>query len=106
MPKLIRDKYRSARGGHSKILDIACSHCGSHIAYYQKDGPGTLKRMYLDRILDGAASKGDLSCAKCGRTLGSLITYQKEGRLAYRLYVDSVTRKAVSLAEVPAIIAA
>ena len=102
MPKLIRDKYRSARGGHSRILDVRCDHCDTHVAFYQKDGPGMLKRMYLDRILDVSRVMDDLSCPGCSRTLASLITYAKEGRPAYRLYAGSVAKKTVSLAEVPA----
>ena len=33
-----------------RLLDISCAKCDTHLFYYQKDGPGMLKRMYLDRI--------------------------------------------------------
>jgi len=46
------DKYKRTRGGYSRLLDISCAKCGTHLFYYQKDGPGMLKRMYLDRIYD------------------------------------------------------
>ena len=38
--KIIKDKFQKNRGGTSRILDIACDHCGSHLTFYQKDGPG------------------------------------------------------------------
>ncbi|MDQ5929971.1 MAG: hypothetical protein QG594_1753, partial [Bacteroidota bacterium] len=44
--KFKNDKYKKARGGVSALLDIKCAHCGSHLFFYQKDGPGALKRMY------------------------------------------------------------
>ena len=40
MYKIIKDKFQKNRGGTSRILDIACDHCGSHLTFYQKDGPG------------------------------------------------------------------
>ncbi|KKS56835.1 MAG: hypothetical protein UV23_C0035G0007, partial [Candidatus Nomurabacteria bacterium GW2011_GWF1_42_40] len=48
---LKRDKFRKARGGYARILEIRCEKCGHFLALYQKDGPGPLKRMYVDRIL-------------------------------------------------------
>jgi hypothetical protein len=48
--KFINDKYKKVRGGYSRLLDITCEKCGNHVCYYQKDGPGILKRMYFDRI--------------------------------------------------------
>lgn len=44
------DQYRNARGGYSRFLNLSCESCGSHVALYQKDGPGELRRMYVDRI--------------------------------------------------------
>ncbi|MBU6389399.1 hypothetical protein KGQ71_02685 [Patescibacteria group bacterium] len=95
MHKIKNDKYKSARGGHSRLLEITCEHCRGHISYYQKDGPGILKRMYLDRILDSKDSAKELRCKGCGRTLGVLIIYEKEQRPAYRLFVGSVSKKLV-----------
>ena len=51
MFKFKKDKYASNRGGTSVLLEISCEHCGEHVCYYQKDGPGQLKRMYCDRIV-------------------------------------------------------
>lgn len=37
------DKYKKARGGWSRILDIRCENREQHICFYRKDGPGPLK---------------------------------------------------------------
>lgn len=96
------DKYKKARGGYSRLLDISCVSCGNHLCYYQKDGPGILKRMYLDRIT-GSSFKGlnkrplkeipQLICIKCKQHIGIPIIYEKENRLAYRLFVGAVSKK-------------
>jgi hypothetical protein len=49
--ELKRDKYKSTRGGYSRLLNLHCRKCNSLVAVYQKDGPGNLRRLYLDRIL-------------------------------------------------------
>lgn len=48
------------------MLLIACQKCGSAICTYQKDGPGNLRRMYIDRMSEPKISIGrkDLTCAK------------------------------------------
>lgn len=91
---LTNDKYRRTRGGRSRLLDISCRKCGEHICLYQKDGPGTLRRMYVDRIVEPkvSTSRKDLSCSG-GHLLGIKIIYEKERRPAFRLFVDSVTKK-------------
>lgn len=88
------DKYKKARGGYSRLLKIACQKCGEHICLYQKDGPGNLRRMYIDRISQAkvSVSKKDLSCSK-GHLLGVKIIYEKEKRPAFRLFIDSVVKK-------------
>jgi hypothetical protein len=90
------DKYKKARGGYSRLLDISCQKCNEHICQYQKDGPGNLRRMYMDRIIDPevSISKKDLSCSE-GHLLGVKIIYEKENRLAFRLFVDSVKKKII-----------
>ena len=48
---------------------------------YQKDGPGILKRLYLDRIMASThfiATK-NLECKECKTILGIKIIYQKIG---------------------------
>lgn len=101
--KFKSDKYKKTRGGYSRLLDISCEKCGTHLFYYQKDGPGMLKRMYLDRIYGSDKYSGlenkslksvpQLVCPKCGQHIGVPINYAKENRLAYRLFVGSVTKK-------------
>lgn len=96
MYKFKRDKYQKARGGKSRVLDVSCEKCGEHICYYQKDGPGLLKRMYVDRFIDTKPTGNTLKCSTCELTLGILIIYEKESRNAYRLYVGAVHKRAVS----------
>ena len=43
-----RDKYFKERGGTAKIIDVCCLSCGNILFVYQKDGPGWLKRCYLN----------------------------------------------------------
>ncbi len=35
--KLKSDKYKKARGGASKLLEISCGECGMAICNYQKN---------------------------------------------------------------------
>jgi ribosomal protein S27E len=96
MQKLLNDKYRKSRGGHSKLLQLSCSACDSVLFNYQKDGPGILKRLYIDRIQQKVNSKSkNLSCPSCSETLGNLMNYKKEDRAAYRLFVGAVAKKII-----------
>lgn len=96
--KLKNDKYKKARGGYSRLLDISCQKCDSSICQYQKDGAGTLRRMYIDRIINSkvSLSRKDLTCSK-GHLLGVKIIYEKEKRSAFRLFVDSVAKKIIKI---------
>lgn len=96
MYKFQRDKYQKSRGGTSRVLDVRCEHCDSHITYYQKDGPGLLKRMYVDRFIDVKPNAEQLTCVSCNRSVGILINYKKENRAAYQLFVGSVKKKIIS----------
>ncbi len=97
------DRYKKARGGYSRLLDISCAKCGAHLFYYQKDGPGVLKRMYLDRIYaskkyanlqkEHVKNVPQLLCVNCKQHLGIPYIYAKEDRLAYRLFVGAVSKK-------------
>lgn len=98
-----KDAFKTSRGGRSQFLEISCDRCGHFIALYQKDGPGPLKRMYLDRVfapgtlskLQSVASFKKLppfSCPSCGEELGVPMVYEKEGRIAYKLF-ESVVKK-------------
>ncbi len=94
--RLKKDKYRKARGGTSKLLDLFCESCSTHLFYYQKDGPGILKRLYLDSIIDfEKSSENKLVCPNCKDTLGVYYVYPKEKRPAYRLFAGEVTKKIV-----------
>jgi len=102
-----KDKYKSARGGHSRLLNVFCRKCEHLVLVYQKDGPGNLRRLYLDRIFDPAELVGlqslsikdvpMLKCKKCGEVLGTPYIYPKEKRKAFRLYQDAVIKKIIKL---------
>ncbi|KKR62553.1 MAG: hypothetical protein UU02_C0044G0007 [Candidatus Woesebacteria bacterium GW2011_GWA1_40_43] len=95
--KFKNDRYKKTRGGYSRLLDISCEHCEAHLFYYQKDGPGILKRMYIDRISESGKIKLDINliCPECRRILAVPIIYEKENRPALRLFVGAVTKKIV-----------
>ena len=77
------------------MIDIRCENCDQHICDYQKDGPGPLKRMYIDRMDPLTSMSTELLCTNCGQALGSRIIYEKENRPAYRLFVGSITKKII-----------
>ena len=52
------DTYRKARGGYARLFAVSCATCGTHLFYYQKDGPGIVKRLYVDRIYQSNAYTG------------------------------------------------
>ena len=99
------DKYKKVRGGYSRLLSISCEGCGNHICDYQKDGPGILRRMYLDRISNSKKYTGtqnlpekkipNFECLPCKRILGVCVNYEKENRLAYRIFVGAITKKII-----------
>lgn len=90
------DKYKKVRGGYSRLLKISCQKCDEYICNYQKDGPGNLRRMYVDRIINPKVSilRKDLSCSN-NHLIGVKIIYEKEKRSAFRLFVDSVIKKII-----------
>jgi len=92
--KIKKDKFRSSRGGNTKILEIKCSKCGSFICLYQKDGAGNLLRMYLDRIIEPAElrQKKVLRCPNCREICGHQYIYEKEKRKAFRLNHESLKK--------------
>lgn len=103
--KLKSDKFKKRRGGPSRLLDIYCLSCKTHLFYYQKDGPGTLKRLYLDRIYESDTYSGlenkdlkdipKLICPNCKDTLGIAYIYPEEKRLAFRLFAGEIGKKLV-----------
>ena len=98
-----KDKYKRARGTYSRLLDLSCRICGRHILIYQKDGPGNLRRLYLDRIFHpkNLVNLQDkplnlipiLNCPKCKETLGTPYIYKKENRKAFKLYQEALIKK-------------
>ncbi len=97
--KFQSDKYKKARGGKSRWLQIFCEKCEELLVKYQKDGPGILKRMYLDRMMGvdtGKWLKENLVCSKCETVLGVPIIYKKEDRPAIRLFAGAVGKKIIS----------
>jgi len=94
--KFKNDRFKKSRGGYSRLLYITCETCGSHICLYQKDGPGNLRRMYVDRISEEKVTltKKFLVCPK-GHLLGVKVIYKKENRPAFRLFTDSVVKKII-----------
>lgn len=92
---LKKDKFRRDRGGSSRFLIIMCAACKSILTQYQKDGPGELKRMYLDRISDSIMTeKGkNYCCPSCEQIIGIFIIYKKETRPAIRINKGSILKK-------------
>lgn len=103
--KFKHDRYQKNRGGYTRLLDICCESCGSHLFYYQKDGPGLLKRLYLDRIFESVKYSGlhnisfkklpNLICPGCKQILGVPYIYPKEHRLSFRLFAGAISKKVV-----------
>ena len=93
-----QDQYSKQRGGYSRFLNLYCDHCGEYILLYQKDGPGYLKRLYLDRIIAPENVKklgraANLKCVKCKRILGIPSIYEEEKRRIYLLLSFAVIKK-------------
>ena len=95
--KLKHDKFRKSRGGYSRLLRLVCEKCEAPLFMYQKDGAGTLKRLYFDRIISEpyqvVRGKNDLVCAKCKTLIGIRMMYKKEKRPAYRLFAGAVVKE-------------
>ena len=101
--KFKSDQYRKTRGGYSRFLNVFFAHSVAKILVYQKDGPGLLKRLYLDRIFApknlenfqklSISQLPDLVCSECKTVLAVPYIYRKEQRKAYRLFVGAVTKK-------------
>ena len=95
----IQDEYWENRDSYSEFLDIYCEKCGTHIALYQKDGPGELRRMYVDRIhapediKDNVSAQIDLTCKSCNRLIATRRTYEKEQRQAYFIFAYAIIIK-------------
>ncbi|MDO8668817.1 MAG: hypothetical protein Q7K65_00805 [Candidatus Buchananbacteria bacterium] len=93
------DKFKKSRGGYSRWLSLSCEKCKAQLMIYQKDGPGILKRLYIDRIVFPTHMNGKpkLECKKCRTILGVPMVYKKENRLAYRLFAGAIEKKIVNM---------
>jgi len=67
-----KDKYKSARGGYSRLLYIFCRTCDSLVLEYQKDGHGNLRRAYMYRIFSPPKLTGLQSHAIADRSVLAL----------------------------------
>lgn len=94
--KLKNDNFRKSRGGYSRLLEIRCSTCDRKLFNYQKDGPGIIKRLYVDRIY-GNVDGLSLRCKKCKKLIGSLTIYKKENRPGYAIRLGEIKKKIVKL---------
>lgn len=97
---LKQDHFRQSRGGYARLLEISCRKCQGFVCLYQKDGPGNLRRLYVDRLVEPQSMVlqeiGDLpalKCKSCQEILGTPYIYPKEDRKAIRLYQDAVEKK-------------
>ncbi|MEK6825136.1 MAG: hypothetical protein AABY02_04760 [Nanoarchaeota archaeon] len=98
-----KDKYKTARGKHSRLLNLFCRGCGKKILTYQKDGPGNLRRLYFDRIffprkltnleVKPIRALSRLSCPRCKENIGTPYVYKKEKRKAFKLYQDTLIKR-------------
>lgn len=104
MNKIIKDQFYQSRWGYLRALEITCRSCGWFISYYQKDGPGNLRRMYLDRMSQAklpvhwrveCEKLTPVRCPHCQKLLGTCYIYEKENREAIILYQDAVKKKIV-----------
>ena len=86
--QFIKDKYSKVRGGRSKFVHIHCVGCDEILFSYQKDGPGSLKRCYLDRISEAhvkIAESSKIECIKCNKDIGYPMLYKKENSPAFKM---------------------
>lgn len=102
------DEYRKARGNRTKLVNLFCRVCKTHIMVYQKDDyPGRLRRLYFDRIFwpTKLANLKDLStipillCHSCKEDLGTAYIYKKENRMAFKVYQDALYKEPRKLRE-------
>ncbi len=82
------------------MLKISCKACKKPLFVYQKDGPGPLKRSYIDRIVGKnplLVQKDWVYCPHCKTCLGFNEPYAKEeNRPAIRWATEAVTYKIVA----------
>lgn len=103
---LKNDRYRKDRGGSAKFLNIYCAACNHWLLLYQKDGPGNLLRLYLNRIfappklaelqsqprVQRPQDLENLTCPQCGKLIGTPMRHLDD-RVAFRLQKGSFAKK-------------
>ena len=92
------DRFKKNRGNSSRWLLLSCEKCKTPFCFYQKDGPGILKRLYLDRmtsVKNEVIVGKDIVCNNCKNMLGVYTIYEKEDRPAYRLFSGTVVKKII-----------
>lgn len=89
----VDDPYLHSRGGTYVMYDLHCEKCDAKLGIYQKDGPGPLKRLYVDRLQSANAPAHDpmhvWSCL-CKRPLAIAMVYPKEDRPCWTLFAHTV----------------
>ncbi len=96
--KIKKDKYQKARGGKSTLYWILCEGCGKRLYLYQKDGGGSLYRLYIDRIMgdkerDKVIANDKLITCSCGEMIGYKYIYKKENRQAIKLFTKAIQKE-------------
>ena len=88
------DRYPHGRPV-SKKVEIKCINCTAIQFSYQKEGNGTLEKLFLDLILDNNQIKNNqkLVCAQCDKILGTKFSHGPANRLAFKLYPGSIYYK-------------
>lgn len=100
--KFKKNRYQKSRGT-LRFLTLACTNCKQKIALYQKDGPGPLLRMYLDRIFEPQNLSNlnliesfhdipNLKCPNCDMLIATPMVYEKENRFALRVIQGSISK--------------
>lgn len=103
--ELKSDRHSRRRGGTSEFLNIYCVRCNAWVLLYQKDGPGALLRLYLDRIFEpphladlqntcsSVSDVPNLFCPSCKTLIGVPMVYVAENRLAFRLIQNAFYKR-------------
>ncbi len=94
---LKNDQYRKSRPGQIRFYNLYCTSCGHHVCLYQKDGRGSLIRLYNDRVVapDDVMQPNprELRCKHCSTLLGTAYIYEKEQRPAFSILPGAIARK-------------
>ena len=103
--KFKKDRFVKVRGGNSHFLNLYCSNCNQYLLLYQKDGQGSLLRLYLDRIFEpqelsvlqsickNKSEVPNLKCPNCKKLIAIPMVYKREDRLAFSLIPGSFIKK-------------